>query len=221
MSDFSYDISIPGMMSLDELQILSNLASLVPPNGKILEIGSLFGRSTSALYAGKDSSVRLTVIDHWQFAPSIEEVKCLCWKGDLKFLDFLVDLSIKNNSYKAGFDYCLSKQLNDINVLQIDSSTFKFHKYFDLIFIDGDHIKPRYDIFNSIKDTRTLVFGDDFLPDEFPNVRQAVLSCLKKRVAVLPKGRNSKLWGLIPTEGYWRENISKIFDAIEIRGKYE
>ena len=201
------------MMHYDELKILSGLASLVPKNGKILEIGSFYGRSTSALYAGKDPSVKLTVIDNWSYETKF--IKNLQIQGDIDLYNTATNISIKNKTYRAGFEYCLSKILHAIEILQIDSRLFKEHKQYDLIFIDGDHDRPAYDIQNSIKNDKSLVFGDDFYPNEFPILRQVVQDAKKDRIVVLPRGHSCKLFGLIPITGYWRNNISKIFDIIE------
>ena len=63
------DYDIPGFMSRYDLEIISNIAKNVPDNGKILEIGSWFGRTTKCLYQSKKENVDLTVCDSWSFLP--------------------------------------------------------------------------------------------------------------------------------------------------------
>ena len=211
---------IPGMMSQVELDILGELASIVPKNGKILEIGAFYGRTTSALYHGKDPSVKLTVVDSWLYTP-VENPE-MNFEGDAELLKFVNKLSVEQDSYRAGFEYCLTDVLHDIEVLQIDSKKITNHYDYDFIFIDGDHeTTVEFDISNSIKNLKTLVFGDDYLIDAFPDVRNNVYNSRKDRCLVLPMSMCTKLWGLIPNQGYWRENISKIFDAMENKEIYE
>jgi len=219
MIDLTFANTIPGMMNPDEMIVLSNLASLVPKNGKILEIGSFLGRSAAALHAGKDPSVSLTLIDNWAYG--IGFFDDIVIDGDISLYNRAVDLSMEEGTWRAGFELCLHKILHQIEVLQMDSKHFFDHTQYDLIFIYGDHDNPKHDIYNSIANSRTLVFGDDFLPDKFPNIRRAVLSTKRSRVLILPTETTSKtrtplkIWGLMPTEGYWRDNLSKVFDAIQ------
>jgi hypothetical protein len=219
MIDLTFANTIPGIMNPDEMIVLSNLASLVPKNGKILEIGSFLGRSAAALHAGKDPSVTLTVIDKWTDHPGFFDH--LVIDGDISLYNRAVDLSIEKDTWRAGFELCLHKILHQIEVLQMDSKHFFDHAQYDLIFIDGDHDNPEHDIYNSIANSRTLVFGDDFLADGFPNIRRAALSTKWSRVLIFPTETTSntqsptKIWGAMPTEGYWRDNLSKVFDAIQ------
>lgn len=208
---------VPGMMSAAELSILGKLASLVPKNGKILEIGAYYGRTTSALYHGKDPSVKLTVLDSWAFEP--DSSPDMMYEGNLNLLKQAVDISYKQKTMRAGFEYCLSDIIHDLEILQISSTTFKGHCDYDFIFIDGGHefTEVHYDISNSVANSNTLVFGDDYLPEEFPDIRKSVFFNKLNRCAVLPLGHDVKLWGLIPTSGYWRENIANIFNTMEAK----
>jgi len=220
MIDLTFANTIPGMMNPDEMIVLSNLASLVPKNGKILEIGSFLGRSAAALHAGKDPSVTLTIIDNWAFIPAFFDDKVFV-DGDISLYNRAVNLSIEKGTWRAGFELCMHKILHQIEVLQMDSKHFFDHAQYDLIFIDGCHDTPEHDIYNSIANSRALVFGDDFLLNKFPNVRQAVMSSRCNRILIFPTEPKlktqalTKIWGLMPTEGYWRDNLSKVFDAIQ------
>jgi predicted O-methyltransferase YrrM len=215
MIDLTFANTIPGMTCSEELIVLSNLASLVPKNGKILEIGSFLGRSCAALHAGKDPSVSLTVIDPWPWHPSRRQEPY--FEGDPALYDAAVDRSMEAGTFRAGFELCLSKILHDIKILQIDSKTFSNHGQYDLIFIDGDHDEPEYDIDNSIKNNHTLVIGDDFFHDHFPNVRKSVMAASKDRILVYHKSHRTKIWSLIPTAGHWRDNINAVVDAMTLK----
>lgn len=54
-----YDDTILGWMTTNDLESISTLSKLVPKNGVILEIGSLFGRSTVAWAMSCDPSVKI------------------------------------------------------------------------------------------------------------------------------------------------------------------
>lgn len=201
-------------MKDEELVILGKLASMVPKNGKILEIGAHYGRTTSALYHGKDPSVKLTVVDPWLSDPNTTGIR---YHGDTSLLTKLIEISTENKTMKAGFEYCLSDIIHDIEVLEMFSNQVNNHNSYDFIFIDGSHEYKDvdFDISKSIVNPNTLVFGDDHLPHEFPGIRQSIFLNKKNRCVALPLGIGIKLWGLIPTEGYWRENINNIFNAME------
>ena len=57
--------NIPGWNGRQILNILAELSHLVPENGRILELGALFGRSTYALGHNKKPSVELHVVEIW------------------------------------------------------------------------------------------------------------------------------------------------------------
>ncbi|MFM9859767.1 class I SAM-dependent methyltransferase [Pseudoxanthobacter sp. M-2] len=67
-SDYAmpYNISIPGQVSEWELRAIEALAALVPVGGTIVEIGSLFGRSSWAWAKSADPSVTVCCIDPWE-----------------------------------------------------------------------------------------------------------------------------------------------------------
>lgn len=219
MIDLTFAHTIPGMMCSEELIVLSNLASLVPKNGKILEIGSCLGRSAAALHAGKDLSVTLTVMDPWNWYTDAETAQTnkLHCEGDLSLYDAAIDCIMEKGTWRAGFEFCLDKILHDIEILQMDSKTFSGHDQYDLIFIDGDHDRPEYDIDNSIKNNHTLVIGDDFFHDQFPNVRKTVIYASKDRILLHHKFHRTKIWSLIPIAGYWRDNINQVIDAMTLK----
>ena len=53
-------------VTTEEGRHLGWLASQVPDNGLIVEIGTLFGRSTSFLAVGAKNSVRVYAVDCWE-----------------------------------------------------------------------------------------------------------------------------------------------------------
>ena len=62
----AYNLSLPGQMSEEELIFIERLASGVPPKGRIVELGSLFGRSSWAWAKSADPSVTVYCVDPWK-----------------------------------------------------------------------------------------------------------------------------------------------------------
>jgi hypothetical protein len=67
--DVDVDLSIPGQMAPAELDRLARLARGVPPNGCIVEVGSLFGLSSRTLAKNALTSVTVYCIDSWVREP--------------------------------------------------------------------------------------------------------------------------------------------------------
>jgi len=63
--DVDINLSIPGQMEPAELDRLARLARSVPPNGCIVEVGSLFGLSSWTLAKNAPPSVTVYCIDPW------------------------------------------------------------------------------------------------------------------------------------------------------------
>lgn len=61
-----YNLSIPGQVSEHQLKAIESVATLVPKNGKVVEVGSLFGCSSWAWAKSVDSSVTVYCIDPWE-----------------------------------------------------------------------------------------------------------------------------------------------------------
>jgi hypothetical protein len=61
-----YSLDIPGQVSAAQLRAIELVASLVPPDGCVVEVGSLFGRSSWAWGASVDPTVEVHCIDPWE-----------------------------------------------------------------------------------------------------------------------------------------------------------
>ena len=55
----AFDDTIPGWMTTNDLEAISTLSKLVPPSGTLVEVGSLFGRSTVAWAMSCDPTVNI------------------------------------------------------------------------------------------------------------------------------------------------------------------
>ena len=219
--DWSKIKEIPGWMSDTDLYVLSNLSSYVPDNGHILEIGSFLGRSTSALYLSKKQTVSLTVVDEFKINGTYSNLNLsLPKQGNASTFKVAKELAITTGSWRAGFEFCLGKDISDqITVNEMSSNDFVVDKIYDLVFIDGDHRcgQVQQDIIKCISDT-TLIIGDDFSPLQI-GVIQGLLSFINDskissgRSLFVPK--NSKIWMLIPNNGYWNECLYQKLLGIE------
>jgi hypothetical protein len=201
---------IPGWMDDTDLYILSTLSSCVQDNGHILEIGSFLGRSTSSLYLSKKNTVSLSIVDEFKIAGMYNSNLNPPRLGNTTMFKIAKELAITSGSWRAGFEYCLGKEIyNQINVNEILSDDFVIDKTYDLAFIDGGHGpgQVKRDIMKVISDT-TLIVGDDFSSQHI-GVVQGLLPFIKDseegtgRSLFVPK--NSKLWILIPNKGYWHK----------------
>jgi predicted O-methyltransferase YrrM len=201
-----YDI--PGWMTAYDLRILIMIAKHVPKNGSILEIGCFLGRSTTALYNGKDSSVSLEVIDPFEDIcswagfkeiPSFTKANC---SGSETLYNVAMHIAQRKN-WLESFRFCVGNVMyNNLDVYQGTSQTHIIEKEYDLVFIDGAHSYEgvKHDIMKYSSET-TLLVGDDFL-NGHPGVSQAINETRDYRTLVV--FNESKLWVLIPKSGYWR-----------------
>lgn len=202
--------NIPGWMSKRDLKILSSLAHAVPPNGNILEIGTFLGRSTKEMFDYKDPSVSITVVDTFDISKfTIEQVVNFPIDGDLAKLQSAVELSAKENSWRAGFEHCIGKDVyKQIAVNIMSSSDFIIDKKYDMVFIDGDHSYEgiSYDI-KKFYHLETLLVGDDF-NGKFSGIPVALSEHRKmaSRAILIPEG--SKIWISVPLVGYWKKHFS-------------
>lgn len=206
INQMNYNLNIPGWTNEKELFILSTLASFVPNNGSIVEVGCLLGRSTTALYMGKKQSVTLDVIDNFSaptkrpYTPS----KKIEIHGNSDI--YLKAMSIaQRTSWQDAFKFCIGEEMyNNISVHCMDSRDYIKKHECDLAFIDGSH--TYLDVMSDMKKhmtTSNLILGDDFY---IPEVSQAVSLFSKKRTMVI--FADTKLYALIPSIGYWK-NIFK------------
>lgn len=148
-----YDTNVPGHMSEKELRRIEYLASQVPENGNIVEIGSLFGRSAVAWAKSCHPSVTVYCVD---FFHNIMENPSYSF-----FEDFLRHTKDIPNivPVKAFSPYLFETPLPDIK--------------FDIVFLDALHRNP-VDIDNiryflpKIK-TGGILCGHDYEPN-WPDV---------------------------------------------------
>ena len=220
----TFDTNIPGWMTLADLQVLYKLASMVPELGSILEVGCFLGRSTSALYSGKHSSVSMTVVDTFQkhtgydtdhniFKERVNtegETYVDAW-GSQELYNTARGIASKEDSWLNGFKHCVGNDM--YNSLFVNKTKFEdfdtSNSNYNLAFIDGSHSKEDAvkDISRFVNNSNTLIAGDDFDPKHVAGVVSALAEVRRfnKHLLIVPE--NSKLWILVPMEGYWKEQF--------------
>lgn len=119
-----YFNDVHGYISWPEAQLLYTLATQLPPNGKVVEIGSYQARSTIALATGaKEVGGMVWAIDHH---PTYEQGGTQFGMGD-------------NQAYYGNIaDYGVGDVVRTVN-LPSDQAFIAWKDDIDLLFIDGDH----------------------------------------------------------------------------------
>ena len=202
------DITIPSWMYPRELHILSTLAGFVPENGSILEVGCFLGGSTAALYKGKKPSVSLDVVDSFKmvnsekfFYLSIEQMNFV--SGSIDMFNSAKEIA-KTSDWHEAFKFCIGDEIyNNLNVYPMLSKDFEKSKTYNLTFIDASHTYDDmiYDIEKFRSDSELLI-GDDFY-SKYPGVATALSEARQAKTLIVFE--NTKLWALVPKQGYWRE----------------
>ena len=207
-----YNLDIPGWMREPDLKVISKLASLVPENGSILEVGSFVGRSTFALAENKPAGVDLHVVDTFEINnlyPS-DLTTSVNIDGSKELLDSIQSIAKDSGSWLESFKYCLTPRIVEQLTINVSSSkNYIVPKEFDMVFIDASHSFDDviYDI-RKYSSNKTLLVGDDF-GVKAPGVATAISAIRDYRSALrgtLVVPANSKIWILIPESAtYWRD----------------
>lgn len=148
-------------VTTNEGRHLGWLASQVPDNGLIVEIGTLYGRSTSFMAVGAKESVRIYAID--------------CWEGPH------YHRMIQAVEYFTKLD--LMKKIKIIKGYSADVAK-SFKGSIDMLYIDGDHayesVKTDYKKwYPFLKKGGIIAFHDHILP-KFPGVVKFVSETASK-----------------------------------------
>ena len=123
--DYIYDI--PSLMSKSDLESIFELATTLPEDSNILEIGCFLGSTTCTLKEALPNSI-LHCVDIWQ---DEKHSKYLLGK-DRHF----VNKEITSNKYMWHQN---TKHLQNIFTYQTSSLQYQSDIKFDLIFLDGNH----------------------------------------------------------------------------------
>lgn len=199
-----YNTNIPGQVSEYELRAIEAVAGLLPEKGHMVEVGSLFGRSSWAWAKSCDASVTVHCIDPWQGNEGVrtmEEMYKVKY-GIEGFRKFTADCP--NIEAHQGFS---PKEFKN------------WSQQLDLYFEDAVHVDPilseNIDFWASKLKPSGILCGDDFRP-RFPDVCAAA-----ERMAIKLGRRLQKVdffWCLLPDESTLKGagRVARILDDIAL-----
>ena len=132
----NYNLDIPGWMGVRDLQILKQIASHVPENGNILEVGCFLGRSTYALHDGKPASARIEVVDTFIISKLYSlDVGKSDIQGSRQLIDEAINIASKNGSWLESFKHCVTPEVAEFMLdrvlpikYQIDHAMSKWNR---------------------------------------------------------------------------------------------
>ena len=193
-----FDDSIPGWMTSNDLQSITELAKLVPENGVIVEIGSLFGRSTVA----------------WAMSchPSVNIYCC-----DIFYENYIDNHNldtptapVSGHVYNAWLEF--NKNTNKFpNVIAMrgkapDESNYPGHPI-NLLFVDALHMNPSdwkiIEYFSQFIKVGGIISGHDFrgdYPDVINNVNR--LASIYNTPINSFESTHSSIWSMTVTKEY-------------------
>jgi hypothetical protein len=217
-----YNLDAPGWMSFEDLEILNRLASCVPENGNILEVGCFTGRSTLALFYGKPASAKLEVVDTFEVVFKEDcyyPVHIDRWNidGSQSKIQAIKEIAEQTGSWLEAFKYCVTPEIFDQITVNISTSyDYKITKHFDMIFIDANHHLEDvlYDI-RKYSTENTLIVGDDFCK-KHTGVVQALVAIHEELPKTLVVPANSKIWILVPKTPHWSKVFAWIFSTNQL-----
>ncbi len=215
-NNYKINQSIPGWTYAKELYWLAMLASLVPQNGHIVEIGAWCGRSTYALLHNRSTGTKLTVVDTFDYVSpfTLEDLSLINLAGNQANAYQLASLAKKNNSWLNSFALNIGEGHSDLEIHAIPCASYEKTKKVDLVFIDGNHggDHPLHDVEKFIDDPETLIVMDDVVP-WWPSVvnAAAVARNKKMRSVILPLG--TKLGLVLPSSGPMLDAVARLIVA--------
>ena len=193
-----YDNTILGWMTANDLESISTLSKLVPKDGVILEIGSLFGRSTVAWAMSCDPSVKI-------------------YCGDIFYENYIDNhpldtptAPVSGQLYNAWEEF--QKNTKDFNnVIPIrgtapDESNYPGHDI-DLLFVDALHKNPNdwkiIKYFAQFVKVGGIISGHDFRGD-YPDVINNVngLASIYNTPINSFESTHSSIWSIKVTKEY-------------------
>lgn len=159
---------IPGFITHFELMCLSNIARRIPENKKILEIGSLFGRSAITFLLNSHDSVTLQTIDpHEQFGDMLGWEKLHGDKLDGCDPDKIqkaFELNRKCNCFHDSFHYFTKEYQKSGRLIPIRKKSLDVNidDNVEVMFIDGDHYIVREDFAHFYEKVDGLIAIHDY-----------------------------------------------------------
>jgi predicted O-methyltransferase YrrM len=188
--------NIMGWMSKSDMDALETLAKLVPDNGVIVEVGSMFGKSACA-WATHGAASRIycidTFIENYNVQHNISNAQCLRSKFPLSNVQYNILEIFTDNTEKFK---------NIIPIRGYSPHNIKFEETeIDLFFLDASHTNPNdwenIEYFLPKIKKGGIISGHDYDPGEFPDVVDNVkrLESILGSTAIIYK--NSSVWSMV------------------------
>lgn len=194
-----YRTDIPGQISLAQLQAIEVVASLVPENGCVVEVGSLFGRSSWAWAKSVKRGVTVHCIDPWEGNEGVRAME-------------------RSHGVRYGLEQfrAYTADCPNIRALQAYSPTGvqDWDRPVDLYYEDAVHTDPllsaNINFWASKLTASGIICGDDYRP-RFPDVRAAAERVAEQRGQLLH--RVDFFWCVLPDP---REvpNVRRVVDRL-------
>lgn len=208
---------IPGWMNKSELSLIAKLATMVPENSLITELGTFCGRSAWAWMHNMKPSVTLDLVDVWyiQTREGLQELFDLA-DGSKENKELLMKLVKEFNSdgsgpYKAVEQFLPHNPM--VRKFKCDVMEYQPDKDPSLVFIDAEHTYEAVsaDIQRYLKYNECLLVGHDFAPYAM-DVVKAVLDNRSNRTLISFK--EASIWMLVPLTGYWQGQIQNTLSTL-------
>lgn len=180
-----YTTKIPGQISEFQLRAIETIATLVPEGGNVVEVGSLFGKSSYAWAKSVNSSVQVYCVDPWEGNEGIRP------------LEKRLNIKYGIEQFKA-----YTKDCDNITALKGYSPRdfIKWDKAVDLYYEDAVHTNPvlrqNLEFWVSHLTPNGIICGDDYRPrfaDVVCEVRKLAHKHRRKLIIV------DFFWCLLPT----------------------
>lgn len=184
-------LDVPGWFTKQDGDSLKKLVNKVPPNGNILELGSLVGKSTCCIMEeiiGKN--IRLHCVDNWKYTTKNNDNL----KELVKFSNCSLDdiLPTKDKFYKYTEIY-----QDNISAYNMNIEDFKYDLLFDLIFIDAfyteEYLKDVFKYFFNKLAVNGILCGHDY-SEEFPYKYNCINELAEELNQTIITGHDCSIW---------------------------
>lgn len=192
-----FDDTIPGWMTTNDLESISKLSELVPADGTLVEVGSLFGRSTTAWAMSCFPSVKIYCFDIF-YRSYIDNHNLDTPGAPISGHVYNVWEEFQKNTKK--FPNVIAKRGRVPQVVYNEGPI-------DLLFVDASHKNPSdwniLHFFLQYVKIGGYVSGHDFL-DDFPDVKENAnrLSEMYNSPVITFSDVGSTIWYIKVTKDY-------------------
>ena len=152
-------LATKSQLSISEAQFLAELVKTSDPSRPIVEIGTLFGWSTLVITLFKPVEQQLITVDNYSWTP----------------------LGMTPEAHYTATRLRLAEAVERFNVRQIKMDKDAFYQQYNgpnpsLFFCDADHSyeATKADLIWAKQMGADIICGDDYSPEKFPGVVQAV-----------------------------------------------